>query len=154
MTLEDSNGKEGLIEVFYTSIEFMLVKKGVFESMEYPWFRPIEKQIGDAKVCALHGKKTAPLLKFITSHWRFFMTTTQDYIQKSSDGTAVSHLEDSIIYQDDANSRIGIGLTSPSENLEVKGTIKATTADVSPGTVSISQNDREVTGVSTSFTTT
>jgi hypothetical protein len=25
---------------------FMLVKKGVFEKLEYPWFKPIEKQIG------------------------------------------------------------------------------------------------------------
>ena len=25
---------------------FMLIKKGVFESMEYPWFKPIEKRIG------------------------------------------------------------------------------------------------------------
>lgn len=25
----------------------MLVKRGVFESMEYPWFRPIEKKIGN-----------------------------------------------------------------------------------------------------------
>lgn len=26
---------------------FILVKKGVFESMEYPWFKPIEKKIGN-----------------------------------------------------------------------------------------------------------
>jgi GT2 family glycosyltransferase len=26
---------------------FMLVKRGVFESLEYPWFRPIEKRIGN-----------------------------------------------------------------------------------------------------------
>ena len=26
---------------------FMLVKKGVFESLAYPWFRPLEKRIGD-----------------------------------------------------------------------------------------------------------
>ena len=25
----------------------MLVKKGVFENMKYPWFQPIEKRIGD-----------------------------------------------------------------------------------------------------------
>jgi GT2 family glycosyltransferase len=26
---------------------WMLVKKGVFESLEYPWFEPIRKHIGD-----------------------------------------------------------------------------------------------------------
>ncbi|MBN2189293.1 MAG: hypothetical protein JW699_07550 [Chitinispirillaceae bacterium] len=39
--------KESLIEVAYTGMGFMLVKKGVFEKLEYPWFRPIEKKIGD-----------------------------------------------------------------------------------------------------------
>jgi GT2 family glycosyltransferase len=36
-----------LLEVAYTGMGFMLVKRGVFESMEYPWFRPIEIQIGN-----------------------------------------------------------------------------------------------------------
>jgi len=27
----------------------MLIKKGVFESMEYPWFRPEFVQVGNAK---------------------------------------------------------------------------------------------------------
>lgn len=40
-------GKEVLIEASYTGMGFMLVKKGVFESMEYPWFKPIEKKIGN-----------------------------------------------------------------------------------------------------------
>ena len=48
LTLQDIDGKEDLIQVSYTGMGFMLVKKGVFEKMEYPWFRPIEKQIGDA----------------------------------------------------------------------------------------------------------
>ena len=33
-------GKEELISVDYTGFGWMLVKHGVFESMEYPWFRP------------------------------------------------------------------------------------------------------------------
>ncbi|OGS21048.1 MAG: hypothetical protein A2252_03910 [Elusimicrobia bacterium RIFOXYA2_FULL_39_19] len=41
--LPDSN----LIEVAYTGFGFMLIKKGVFESMTYPWFKPIEKKIGE-----------------------------------------------------------------------------------------------------------
>ncbi|OGS27911.1 MAG: hypothetical protein A2297_04700 [Elusimicrobia bacterium RIFOXYB2_FULL_48_7] len=36
-----------LLEVAYTGFGFMMIKKGVFESMTYPWFRPIEKKIGD-----------------------------------------------------------------------------------------------------------
>ena len=47
MAQKDIQGKEELIEVSYTGMGFMLIKKGVFESMEYPWFRPIEKKIGD-----------------------------------------------------------------------------------------------------------
>jgi GT2 family glycosyltransferase len=38
---------ESLIEVAYTGMGFMLVKRGVFEKLEYPWFRPLEKKIGD-----------------------------------------------------------------------------------------------------------
>ncbi len=30
-----------LMEVEYTGFGFMLVKKGVFESLEYPWFKPL-----------------------------------------------------------------------------------------------------------------
>lgn len=48
MTLNDIKMKEELIEVAYTGMGFMLVKMGVFESMEYPWFKPIDKKIGNA----------------------------------------------------------------------------------------------------------
>jgi hypothetical protein len=47
MTINDLQGKSELIEASYTGMGFMLIKKGVFESMEYPWFRPIEKKIGE-----------------------------------------------------------------------------------------------------------
>ena len=43
----DIKGKKELFEVAYTGMGFMLVKKGVFESMEYPWFEPIKKRIGN-----------------------------------------------------------------------------------------------------------
>ncbi len=36
----DMIGEEELISVDYTGFGWMLVKHGVFESMEYPWFRP------------------------------------------------------------------------------------------------------------------
>jgi GT2 family glycosyltransferase len=44
---DDIKDKKDLIEVSYTGMGFMLVKKGVFESMTYPWFKPIEKRIGN-----------------------------------------------------------------------------------------------------------
>lgn len=46
ITQEDIQGKGVLIEVAYTGMGFMLVKRGVYETMEYPWFKPIEKKIG------------------------------------------------------------------------------------------------------------
>jgi len=46
---EDLKNKTQLINVAYTGLGFMLVKKGVFESLEYPWFRPIFHTIGTAK---------------------------------------------------------------------------------------------------------
>lgn len=36
---EPKNESE-LVEIDYSGLGFMLVKKGIFEEMEYPWFRP------------------------------------------------------------------------------------------------------------------
>lgn len=47
-TPESLNAACGLTEVAYTGMGFMLVKRGVFEQLDYPWFRPIEKRIGQA----------------------------------------------------------------------------------------------------------
>ncbi|MFC1586158.1 hypothetical protein ACFL5V_11465 [Fibrobacterota bacterium] len=49
MTPQDIQGKKELFPVDYTGFGFMLIKKGVFESMEYPWFRPIYQNIGNAR---------------------------------------------------------------------------------------------------------
>lgn len=49
LTPKDIEDKTQLIKVAYTGLGFMLVKKGVFESIEYPWFRPIFYTLGDAK---------------------------------------------------------------------------------------------------------
>ncbi len=35
-----------LLEVEYTGVGWMLIKKGVFEKIEYPWFRPIWEDFG------------------------------------------------------------------------------------------------------------
>lgn len=47
LTPADIADQKGLIEVSYTGMGFMLVKKGVFEKMPYPWFKPIEKRVGN-----------------------------------------------------------------------------------------------------------
>ena len=39
--------ERGLAEVDFVGFAFMLVKRGVFESMPYPWFRPVMKKIGE-----------------------------------------------------------------------------------------------------------
>jgi hypothetical protein len=46
--LEDSDisGKTDLMEVEYSGMGFMLVKKGVFETINYPWFEPIFYEFG------------------------------------------------------------------------------------------------------------
>ncbi|MBN2407269.1 MAG: hypothetical protein JXJ19_06195 [Elusimicrobia bacterium] len=46
LTSEDIKNSGNLLEVSYAGMGFMLVKKGVFESLTYPWFRPLEKRIG------------------------------------------------------------------------------------------------------------
>ena len=44
MTPEIMSKKKGLVSVAYTGLGWMLVKKGVFESLQYPWFQPIWKE--------------------------------------------------------------------------------------------------------------
>lgn len=39
-SLKASPCKNGLVEVDYTGFGFLLVKHGVFESLDYPWFKP------------------------------------------------------------------------------------------------------------------
>jgi hypothetical protein len=48
--LEPANiqGRQDLIKVDYTGFGFMAVKYGVFEAMEYPWFRPLWSVIGSS----------------------------------------------------------------------------------------------------------
>lgn len=47
LTPDDLKGKKDLIDVAYTGFGFILIKKGVFESLEYPWFRPIFQKMSD-----------------------------------------------------------------------------------------------------------
>ena len=49
LTPEDIKGKEELMSVDYTGFGWILVKKSVFESMEYPWFKPLWFQFGQAE---------------------------------------------------------------------------------------------------------
>lgn len=48
LTQKDIEGYKDLMEVDYTGLGFMLIKKGVFEAIKYPWFRPIFYEIGAA----------------------------------------------------------------------------------------------------------
>lgn len=48
LTKETLSTKTELFPVNYTGFGFMLVKKGVFEAMEYPWFKPEFVTIGNA----------------------------------------------------------------------------------------------------------
>ena len=47
LTPEDIKDVHDPFDVSYTGMGFMLIKKGVFESMEYPWFEPRKHEIGD-----------------------------------------------------------------------------------------------------------
>jgi glycosyltransferase involved in cell wall biosynthesis len=47
VTREKLAEKDGLFKVAYSGLGWMLVKKGVFESLEYPWFRPMWTEITD-----------------------------------------------------------------------------------------------------------
>jgi len=46
ITDEDIKGKTELMSVEYTGFGFILCKRGVFESLKYPWFEPIFYDIG------------------------------------------------------------------------------------------------------------
>ncbi len=49
LTDSDFEGKTDLIEVAYTGMGFMLVKKGVFERFQYPYFQPLNLDIGQIR---------------------------------------------------------------------------------------------------------
>jgi len=65
MTPEDLAGKTDLFEVAYTGFGFVLMKYGVMESLDYPWFRPVNHDMGeisdfsseDASMCCLLREK-------------------------------------------------------------------------------------------------
>tara|TARA_Y100000589_G_C27121359_1_gene616617 strand:- start:279 stop:926 length:648 start_codon:yes stop_codon:yes gene_type:complete len=44
---KDLINKKNLFPVNYVGMGWMLVKRGVFESIKYPWFEPIRKKIGN-----------------------------------------------------------------------------------------------------------
>lgn len=46
LTERDVKNYKGLMDVVYTGFGFMLIKRGVFESLAYPWFRPKFYEIG------------------------------------------------------------------------------------------------------------
>lgn len=46
---QDIRYNKDIMEVCYTGMGFMVVKYGVFEDMNYPWFEPIFKEIGNCR---------------------------------------------------------------------------------------------------------
>lgn len=48
MTVDDMSKEKELFDVSYTGFGFILIKRGVFESMNYPWFEPLPQKIGKA----------------------------------------------------------------------------------------------------------
>jgi len=46
---EDIKDRKHIFPVSYTGFGWLLVKKGVFESLEYPWVQPTWLEIGDIK---------------------------------------------------------------------------------------------------------
>lgn len=48
-TDETFGSQENLEIVSYTGMGFMLVKRGVFEKMEYPWFKPLPIDLGNLR---------------------------------------------------------------------------------------------------------
>jgi hypothetical protein len=49
LKINEIQQQTGLIDVAYTGMGFMLVKKGVFETLQYPWFRPLFYEFGNIK---------------------------------------------------------------------------------------------------------
>jgi GT2 family glycosyltransferase len=47
LTPDDISKSPNLMEVVYTGFGFLLIKKGVFEKIEYPWFNPKILKIGN-----------------------------------------------------------------------------------------------------------
>lgn len=50
LTPGDIKGKKGLMEVAYNGFGWMLIKKGVFENLEYPWFKGIDWDLGNGVI--------------------------------------------------------------------------------------------------------
>lgn len=44
---EAERNESGLVSIGWTGFAFLCIRNGVFESMPYPWFRPILRKIGD-----------------------------------------------------------------------------------------------------------
>ena len=49
LTPKDIAGRKDIFPVSYTGFGWLLVKKGVFESLDYPWVQPTWLEIGDVK---------------------------------------------------------------------------------------------------------
>ena len=86
------NNKQNLIKASYTGFGFILVKYGVFESLEYPWFRPIWENFNenmkdftseDVGICNILTKKGYKIfidLNVVVGHEKSTILNTNSYI--------------------------------------------------------------------------
>jgi GT2 family glycosyltransferase len=47
LTPDDISKSPNLMEVVYSGFGFLLIKRGIFESIKYPWFGPVYTTIGE-----------------------------------------------------------------------------------------------------------
>lgn len=62
LTEENIRNKKDLMEVDYTGFGFILIKRGVFESLDYPWFQP---KFYDFGTCRDFSSEDASFCKMI-----------------------------------------------------------------------------------------
>ncbi|MBS2020476.1 MAG: hypothetical protein JST00_46900 [Deltaproteobacteria bacterium] len=79
LTPAETAKQDGLMQVDYCGFGFVLVRRGVFERLEYPWFRPLYVEIGhcsdftseDVGFCMMAKRAGIPMLvdpKVVVGH--------------------------------------------------------------------------------------
>lgn len=78
LTEEDTKGVTDLMEVAYTGFGFMLIKRGVFESLEYPWFRPVMHNLsaGNADVVDFSSEDSSVCWMLREKGYKIFVDPT------------------------------------------------------------------------------
>ncbi|MDO8640247.1 MAG: hypothetical protein Q7R33_01775 [Nitrosarchaeum sp.] len=72
MTRKSIENQTNLMSVSYTGMGFMLIKKGVFESLEYPWFVSLEQTI-DENIKDIAGEDASLCLNLIKKGYKIYV---------------------------------------------------------------------------------